>query len=397
MLTAEEHRGVRRLAAAVLSLAPLSETLPHPVRVAPISPWSALLPEPPDTAGLSAVLERAAGRAGQARYVLAPRTTAAELGVFERVISEYLRVDDLVAPLAGVSAATMPAVDSILDGVSGDDFLGIARRHRVRADDGAEVLAYTAGDPGAPAIMLAAACGMPARLSENWIRYLAENFHVLTWETRGLFGADLGRFGHATGMAAQTGDLFAVLDHFGVERAHVAGLCAGSSIALAAAHRAPERFTSLSLWHGGYDMGDAVPRTDHHRNLKALHAMVVQGRVTAAALHSSLTQAALSGVPADLAHLVLYPYTTPELLDLYCRLNGAIMHVDAREYLSSRIPRTLVVTSGDDRTAHPEGSRYVAERLPDARLMVRPSGDHLSLFRAGPELLRTAADFARGA
>lgn len=396
MLTAEEHRGVRRLAAAVMSLAPLSDTLPHPVRVAPVKPLAALLPEPPDTAGLAAVLERSAGRAGRAHYVPALHTTAAELGVFERVVSEHLRVDDLVTSLAGVSPAAMPEVDSVLDEVARDDFGGLVHRSRVVTEDGAEVPAYAAGDPGAPAIALVAACGMPARLAENWVRYLAEDFYVVTWETRGLFGNDPGHFAHATGMAAQTGDLFDVLDHFGVKEAHLAGLCAGSSIALAAAHRAPERFSSLSLWHGGYDMGEAVPRTAHHRNLKALHEMVVQGRVSAAAIHASLTQAALSGVPADLAHLVLYPYATPELLELYCRLNGAIMHVDARPYLSPRIPRTLVVTSGDDRTAHPEGSRYVAERLPDAELMVRPSGDHLSLFQAGPELLRVAADFAGG-
>ena len=52
-----------------------------------------------------------------------------------------------------------------------------------------------------------------------------------------------------------------------------------------------------------------------------------------------------------------------------------------------------MVTSADDSTAHPAGSRFVAAALPDARLLVLPHGDHISLFRGDPLLLDAAAGF----
>jgi pimeloyl-ACP methyl ester carboxylesterase len=53
----------------------------------------------------------------------------------------------------------------------------------------------------------------------------------------------------------------------------------------------------------------------------------------------------------------------------------------------------LVVTSRTDSTAHPEGSVAVARRLPDAELVVRDRGDHISLFRGEPGLLGLLDDF----
>jgi pimeloyl-ACP methyl ester carboxylesterase len=53
----------------------------------------------------------------------------------------------------------------------------------------------------------------------------------------------------------------------------------------------------------------------------------------------------------------------------------------------------LVVTSEDDRTAHPGGSHAIADRLPRARLRVEPHGDHISVFGAGARLQHILTDF----
>jgi 3-oxoadipate enol-lactonase len=45
----------------------------------------------------------------------------------------------------------------------------------------------------------------------------------------------------------------------------------------------------------------------------------------------------------------------------------------------------LVVTSEDDDTAHPAGSRRLAEIVPGARLVVAEHGSHLDAFRATAE------------
>jgi 3-oxoadipate enol-lactonase len=215
---------------------------------------------------------------------------------------------------------------------------------------------------------------------------------VLTWESRGLF-ADTADFDGATDVDAQTRDLFAVMDRFAVGSAHVVGLCGGAVVAVCAAAAEPDRISSLSLWHGDFDLGPDTPKTDHQRNLQALMGMATRTRVSASAIHATLCHSMSQNVPPDLAHLVLYPYATPELLFRYCQLNGAIMEEDISGKLARIGQPTLVVTSTDDSTAHPDSSREVAARLPNATLLVREHGDHISLFRGSARLLDAAVDF----
>ncbi|WP_030340763.1 alpha/beta fold hydrolase [Streptomyces sp. NRRL S-1022] len=266
----------------------------------------------------------------------------------------------------------------------------------VRATDGTALRCWSAGPPDAPVVALVTACGMPAGLTAGWMRALAGPFRVVTWESRGMFGAPdadgpapLG----AHDVASQAGDLLAVLDALDVPGAHVMGLCGGAVLALAAAATAGPRVSSLSLWHGDYDLGDAAPRTEHQRDMQAMMAMAARGPEKAAGVHRLMRRpVVLDSLRPDIAHHLIYPYATPLLLHRYGLLNGAIMSHDSRPYLSAAQP-VLVVTSRDDVTAHPAGSRYVAAHLPRARLVTRPSGDHLTAFDAGPEVVRLAERF----
>ncbi|WP_406207900.1 alpha/beta hydrolase [Kitasatospora sp. NBC_01560] len=264
---------------------------------------------------------------------------------------------------------------------------------------GATLRGYSAGTPGSPAVVLASACGMPAGLCEPWMRELARDHHVVTWETRGLFG-DLGDGAGfdalPTDVDAQAADLLAVMDHYGLPSAHLMGLCGGAVIALRAASGRPGRFGSLSLWHGDWS-GSPGPVTDHQDNLRALLGMAVQGREDAAMINSALAESTRAGLPAEIADLVFHPYTTDELFYRYSALTLPTMTEDSTPALAAlRTMPALVVTSEDDRTAHPDGSHLVAAALPGAVLRVEPTGDHLSVFGAGPRLRRILADFLAG-
>lgn len=352
------------LVRALLAAGPLLSVLPRPVRVRSADP------------GLGALAERLG---------LAPITPVGDgddLGPFERVLSDHLGVTEPIA----VDAADIATARA-------RDFDGWVRRVVVRAPDGAALPAYTAGDPGKPAVVIAPAPGMPARLCEGWLRPLAREHFVVVWETRGLFADG---FTGAVDVAAQVEDLLAVLDHFGLDQAHLLGLCGGAVLAVVAAARKPERVSSLSLWHGDFDLGDESQKTDHQHNLRALMAMAARGEDKAAAVHAVLAHTMLGVAPQRLAHLVVYPYARPDLLHRYCRLNGDIMATDLRPHLPGVPHRTLVVTSRDDETAHPAGSHAVAGRLSDATLHVTDHGDHLSLFRAEAHLVDLAVRFISG-
>jgi pimeloyl-ACP methyl ester carboxylesterase len=237
---------------------------------------------------------------------------------------------------------------------------------------------------------------MPAILCEAWMRSLARDHFVVTWETRALFG-DIGsaeafdRLGHD--VTAQTGDLIAVMDHHELASAHIMGLCGGAVLALQAAATRPQRVSSLSLWHGDYELGAGCPKTPHQHNLKLLMAMAKESREDAAAINAALRATAMAAVPIEVAHLVLYPYLNAELFYRYCALTEAIMGTDVTALLATVHQPTLVVTSEDDTTAHPAGSHRVAASLPRAVLRVEPHGDHISVFGASSRLQHMLIDF----
>ncbi|NUR27859.1 MAG: alpha/beta hydrolase [Catenulispora sp.] len=385
MLNSQANSAVAGLTAAVLSLRPMIDRLEPPVRVPAPGGGRGVL------RGLQDVVDRVCGRLGAPRLEVV-RLSERDLGPFAAAAGRRLDLPGSVAALAGVDRDDMPAVDRAVDAAVAQDFESFCEQRLVLAPDGSGVRAYAAGDPGAPVVVIAAACGMPIRLAEAWIRRLAVSHRVLTWESRGLF-CDCEDYAGGTGVAEQAADLIAVMDAFGAERAHVAGLCGGAVIALTAAAAQPERISSLSLWHGDFEVGDETLKTDHQRNLQALMALATRAKVSAAGVHAVLCRSIAAATPPELAHLVLYPYANPGLLFRYCQLNGAIMEADVRPELPAVRQPTLVVTSLDDTTAHPDASRFVAAALPDARLHVLPHGDHISLFQGAPELTGTLVRF----
>jgi len=159
----------------------------------------------------------------------------------------------------------------------------------------------------------------------------------------------------------------------------------------AAAH--PARVSSMSLWHGDFDLGPGSLKTMHQRNLQALITIATEGRAQAASVHKLFQQSDLFNLRPDLAHLILYPYATAEMFFRYGKLNESIMNTDISNLLERISHPTLVVTSEDDRTAHPDGSMRVAKGIPNAILHVERHGDHLSLFDAQPHITALAARF----
>ncbi|MEU1047225.1 alpha/beta hydrolase [Streptomyces sp. NPDC005897] len=369
------------LAEAVHGVRALAARLDPPARVA--------VPAGPRAALLAALAERLG-----VPLAVGPAAPDGESGVFERIIGERL------GPALGRSELDdLPAgpdeITRIADRVAAASFDRFRTDHDAVAPDGARLPVYTAGDPDAPAVLIASACGMPAELCSRWLELLGTDYRIVTWETRGLFvdEPDFDKLEWDT--EAQAEDVFAVMDHLGIRSAHLLGFCGGSVIALAAARRSPERIDSLSLWHGAYELGPQSPKLDHHRNIQALMAMAAEDRATATAVHAVFLGTMLGGTPPDLAHLVLYPFATPELFYRYCRVNGAITDIDVNPLLVGVDHPTLVVTSEDDTTANPLGSAEVARRLPNATLSVEPTGDHISLFKLGGRLGELALDFLR--
>lgn len=386
-----QSHSVKRLARAVLDVRPLVNALPAPARVVPANGDNASTP----IAELEQLLNTVTSRAGTSQLKL--HTSAADLTVMEQMVSQHLRLEDYYEVSTRLSGTSELQINEIVDQVLEDSFERRYRCSHVNAFDGAPLRAYASGKPGGKAIVIVLPCGMPAQLCDRWLEFLGKDYFTITWESRALFAEPDNFDALNCDVATQAQDLFAVMDHFEVQAAHVMGLCGGASIAIKAAAAQPERVSSLSLWHGDFNLGVNSPQTTHQRHLRALMSIGSASRAQAASLHKLFQQSMMIDVRADLAHVVLYPYAAPEVLFRYAKLNGSIMHTDISDCLARVTQPALVVTSEADHTTHPEGSIRVAKALPHATLRIEPAGDHLSLFDAEPHITALAADFIANA
>ncbi|MBC9726552.1 alpha/beta hydrolase [Streptomyces sp. TRM68367] len=370
------------LATALVDTAALIRVVPERLRVA-AAPGSAPV--------LQGILDRLTGRLGLPGLVVVPDPDplwSVELALSRRLARDLGGAD-------GTSSHPDVSADQLEDAAHHALAAFPGRPVTVSAYDGTPLRCWAAGAEDRPAVALVPPCGMPVGLVTRWMKALSGSFRVVTWESRGLFATEDGRNLAALGghsLAAQADDLLAVLDGFSIPQAHAMGLCGGAAVALAAASRS-NRVRSLSLWHGDYELGDEAPKTDHQRDVESLLTIAARNRKQASGLHRLMRRpSTLQGLRPDIAHHLLYPYASPELLHRYGLLNGAIMSTDCRPFLTAGQP-TLVITSSQDTTAHPAGSEYVAAHLARAELRRTPAGDHLTAFDAGPELVDLAEDF----
>ena len=111
--------------------------------------------------------------------------------------------------------------------------------------DGDDVYFETAGAPDAPVVVLGHGAGGNHAIWFQQVPEFAQQYRVVTWDQRG-FGLSTNRHGLANPRTA-TGDLLAILDHLGVERAHVVGQSLGGWAAMGLAIAHGDRVQSLVL------------------------------------------------------------------------------------------------------------------------------------------------------
>lgn len=233
---------------------------------------------------------------------------------------------------------------------------------------GDEIYYETFGAPDAPVVVLGHGAGGNHGIWFQQVPLLASDYRVVTWDQRG-FGASTNSNGNANPRTAAN-DLLAILDHLGIERAHIVGQSMGGWAAL-----------GLALAHG--DRVQTLVLAD------TLGGIPVDGwwkpRPTAARdgpfNHPALSNEFCIGNP-ERAHLYLQigglrrdplADTTPLLMTL-----GDVTFDDA-ELAALRIP-TLFIVGSHDEIFPPAWIADAASRIPGARVEVIDGAGHSPYF-----------------
>jgi len=215
------------------------------------------------------------------------------------------------------------------------------------------------------------------------VPHFANHYTVVTYDQRG-WGFSRGPEG-GPGGAAFVDDLAALLDHLGIERAHVVAQSMGGWTALGLAYRRPERVRSLVLadTHGGLETGEirtairlggpqSEPAPLPFRASQALDARFARDHPALAFLYNQISE-------------LNPPRVAP--MDEHLR---SINRLSSEQAASVRCP-TLFIVGERDEVIPPATIELARRLLPNARISRVPATGH-SVYFERPLLFNRIVD-----
>jgi class 3 adenylate cyclase len=222
---------------------------------------------------------------------------------------------------------------------------------------------------------------------------LATFSRVITFDRRGSGLSD--PLSGAPTLEEQMDDVIAVMDAAGSERAAIAGTLEGGPMAAVFAATHPDRVSALVLyatfaratWAPGYEWAWSAEERQVHMDQAVEHWG--EGLVAGSVAPSQMDNADFMEWAGRLERLAASPSTIKRIFDL-------IGEIDVRDVLPSiRVP-TLVMHRDGDTFINIEHSRYMAERIPDARFVELKGGDNMFSIGDSEGLLGEIEEFLTG-
>ncbi|MBK6659156.1 MAG: alpha/beta fold hydrolase [Proteobacteria bacterium] len=256
---------------------------------------------------------------------------------------------------------------------------------------GAPRIAYEAAGSGATLVCLHGIGGN----RRNWhaqLRDLADVCCVVAWDARGYGDSD--DYEGPLAFTDFAADLLRLLDHLGVERAHLCGLSMGGRIALDFYERHAGRVQSLILVDTFPGFDASFTQEGRERFVRERRQPLIEGKE-----------------PRDIAPAVARTLVSPkadaavvqQLIDSISMLHKA-SYIKTIEAMTMYQPVTdvgiidvpvQIIVGADDKLTPPAISRKMADGIRDARLLELPDTGHLSNIEAPDAFNACVRDFLK--
>lgn len=225
------------------------------------------------------------------------------------------------------------------------------------------------GIPNGPVLVLADSLGATLAMWEPQLEVLARRFRVIRYDLRGHGGspAPAGRYT----IADLGGDLIALLDDLGIERAHICGLSLGGMIGMWVAAKAPERVDRLIVCASSARLGPPEAWATRARTVRSEG----MGAVTETVVGRWFTPGFAASCPDVVARMrAMLESISPVGYAGCCR---AIETMDLTGDLAAIVAPTLVLVGDEDRATPLAHAERIAAGIPGAQLEVVLDAAHL--------------------
>lgn len=239
------------------------------------------------------------------------------------------------------------------------------------ASAGAEIY-YESHGTGTPILMSAGMGGSGAFWTPQ-VAGLSERHRVILYDHVGTARSRAGDDG-VRSIAGMADDMVSVMDHAGVDAAHVVGHAVGGIVGLELAMRQPQRLRSLTVVNG-WGRADPYLKRCFEVRREILKASGPQAYVRAQPLFLFPPQYISENAAkfeADAVHLLAH---LPPADTIYKRIDN-FLAFDPGERLSGITTPTLVTTSTDDALVPAYLTRKLAAAIPGATLREVAYGAH---------------------
>ena len=217
--------------------------------------------------------------------------------------------------------------------------------------------------------------------ADHWypqLPVLSKHYRVLVFDNRGIARtSDMDGPYSIRGMADDTVGL---MDAVGFEKAHILGLSMGGMIAQEIALNYPQRVKGLILGVTHCGGEKQVPPTEEITNI--FNAMIQEGtdeakRAAAAVLFAPETLEKRPELAAQYAEVSLRQPVPAEILT---KQRNAVQEFNTWDRLPQITAPTLILGADQDVLIPSENSKILAERIPNAELVIVKGGGHQILI-----------------
>lgn len=226
------------------------------------------------------------------------------------------------------------------------------------------------GKRGSPGLVFTGSLGTDLTMWGPQAELLKPRFCTLRYDIRGHGSSPVPPGPYS--IADLGGDLLALLDRLGIERASLCGLSIGGMISMWVAAHAPERVERLVLCCTSAQLG---PPSAWHERAAIVRAEGV-GAVADAVLGRWFTAGFAAANPDEVGRLRGILTATPQ--EGYAGCCEAIAEMDLTPDLPSIAAPTLVIAGEQDPSTPPEHGRRIADLVPGARFEVISPAAHLA-------------------
>lgn len=236
--------------------------------------------------------------------------------------------------------------------------------------DGIEIY-YEEHGNGPPLLLVPGLGGVGAYWTPQ-IRSFAEHFRVIVHDHRGTGKSTRSEIAYSVDQMSR--DLLNLMDHLGIERAHLVGHSTGGAIGQTLAIEHPDRIDGLVLYATWTTCDPFMRRVFETRKTLLIDSGVeAYIKATPVFLFPDwwINQNAESFAAADREIVADFP--SVEIAASRC---DAVMNFNRVDQLGEIATRTLVICAKDDFLTPAYFSRDLAEKIPGAELVLLEKGGH---------------------